>query len=114
MKNIKRDKLTYEQKKKALAILLLLRLKRNGTTIKGSACAEGRKQRVWTDKKDASSPIIAVEALFYTLIMDALEERDVATCDLPGFFLQTDMEGDILLQINGALALLLVKIDRKR
>ena len=41
-------------------------------------------------------------------------ERGVATCDLPGVFLQTDMEGDILLRIDGALALLLVKIDRKR
>ena len=46
--------------------------------------------------------------------MDALEEREVATCDLLEFFLKTDMEGDILLRIDGALALLLVKIDRKR
>ena len=36
------DKLTYEQKKKALPILLFLTLKRDGTTIKGRACADGR------------------------------------------------------------------------
>ena len=46
--------------------------------------------------------------------MNEIEGRDVvATCDLPGFFLQTDMEGDILLRIDGILAMLLVKIDRK-
>ena len=46
--------------------------------------------------------------------MNALEGRDIITCDLPGFFLQTNMEGDILLRTDGALVLLLVKIDKKR
>ena len=73
-----------------MTVLLFLTLKRDGTTIKGRARADGRKQRVWIDKQDAASPTIAVEALFYALIMDALEARDVAACDLPKFFLQTD------------------------
>ena len=81
--------------------------------IKRRACADRRKQCIWTGKQDAASPTIAVEALLFTLVMDALEERDVATCDLLGFSLQTDIEGDILLWIDGSLALLLVKIDRK-
>ena len=99
------NKLTYEQKKKALPVLLFLTLKRDGTMIKGRACAVGRPQRVWADKQDTASPTnIAVEALFYTRIMDALEERDVATCDVPGTFLQTSMEGVILLWISRALA----------
>ena len=67
------DKLAYKQKKKVLPILLFLILKRGGTMIKGRACADGRKQHIWTDKQDAASPTIAVEALFYTLIIDALE-----------------------------------------
>ena len=45
--------------------------------------------------------------------MDTLEGRDVASCDLLGYFFQTDMEGDALLQINGALTLLLIKLDYK-
>ena len=44
------DKLTHEQKKKALPILLFLTLNRDGTTIAGRACANGRKQPIWTDK----------------------------------------------------------------
>ena len=44
------DKITYKQKKKALPILLFLTLKRDGRTIKGRACADERKQCVWTDK----------------------------------------------------------------
>ena len=79
------DKLTYKHKKKALPLLLFLTLKRDSTTIKGRVCAEGKPRRVWTDKQDTASHTTAVEALFYTLIMDALEGSDVATCDLPGF-----------------------------
>ena len=59
-----------------MPILLFLTLKKEGTTIKGRACADGGKQPVWTDKQDAASPTIAVESLFYTLIMDAFEERE--------------------------------------
>ena len=81
--------------------------------VKGRACADGRPQCIWTDRHDAVSTTIAVEALLYTLIMDSLEKIDVATCDLPGYFLQINMEGAILLQIDGALASLLVKIDWK-
>ena len=65
-------------------------------------------------KEDTTSPTIAVEARFYTFVMDALEEHDVATCDLPGLFLQTEMEGKMIIRIDGALALLLVKINPER
>ena len=41
-----------------------------------------------------------------------MEGKDVTTCDLPGSFFQTNMEGHILL--DGALALLLLKFDYKR
>ena len=110
---INQEELTHEHKKNALPVLLFLTLKRDGTVIKGRACADGRPQHVWTDKQGSASPTIAVEALFCTIIMDATEGRDVTTFDLPGHFLQTDMEGGTLLQIEGALASLLVKLDQK-
>ena len=53
---------------------------------------------------------MVIEALLFMLIMDALEGRDVATCDLPGHFLHTDMVEEILLRLDGPLALLLMKI----
>ena len=45
--------------------------------------------------------------------MDTLQGRDVAMCDLPGYFLQTDTKGDIVLCIDRALTLLLVKLNQK-
>ena len=81
---IDQDSLTYEQKRKALPVLLFLALKPDSSTIKGWACADGHPQKFWIEKQDALSPTIAIEALFYTLIVDATEGRDVVTCDLPG------------------------------
>ena len=74
----------------------------------------GSPQHIWTDNQDSSSHTIAIGALIYTLIIDALGGRDLATYDLPYYFLQTDMEGKILLCIYGVLALLLVKVNSKR
>ena len=111
---VDQDSLTYEQKRKALPVLLFLTLKHDRSTIKGRACADRRPQRIWTEKQDSTYPTIDVEALFYTLIMDAMEGRDVAICDLPGNFLQTNTEEFLLLRVNGALALLLVELNQKR
>ena len=106
--------LTEQEKKEALPILLFLTMKRDGETVKGRACADGRKQRLWTKKEDVSSPTIAFEALLYTLMIDAMEGRDVATIDLPGHFLQTDMDEKLILKIQGALAMLLVEMNPSR
>lgn len=57
--------LTEQQKKNSLAYYIFLKRKRDGK-IKGRGCADGRKQRAWTDKIDYSSPTIASEALFLT------------------------------------------------
>jgi hypothetical protein len=107
------ESLTSQQRKWALLILLFMVMKRNGT-LKSRACADGRQQRVWTNKEDVSSPTPCIEALKYTLIINALEERDVATVDLPEQFLQTDMDEEIYLKINGPLAVLLVESDKGR
>ncbi len=45
--------------------------------------------------------------------IDALERRDVATADIPGAFMQTDMEGTVHMMLEGKMAELLVKIDPK-
>ena len=53
--------------------------------------------------------------VLFWYIMDAIERRGVATFDLPGYFLvQTDIEEYLLLQVDGALTLLLVKLHWKR
>ena len=102
--------LSEEDKRNALPILIFLSEKRDGT-IKTRACADGRKEKIWTRRIDASSPTLTVEALYHSLGIDAKEDRDVATCDLPGCFLQTPMEGRIILRIDGEGAKMLVELD---
>ena len=100
--------LTAQQKKWALPILLFMVMKRNGT-LKSRACADGRQQRLWTNKEQVSSPTLSIDSLKYTMIVDAQENRDVAVVDLPAQFLQTEMDEVIHLKVPGPLALLLVE-----
>ena len=53
---------------------MFLKEKRDGT-IKGRGCADGRKQREYTNKEDASSPTVAIESVFLTSVIDAHEAR---------------------------------------
>ena len=58
--------LSSEQKNKALGYLMFLKQKGCGC-IKGRGCADGRKQRVWTNKEDATSPTVSTEAVLLCL-----------------------------------------------
>ena len=52
------------------------------------------------------------EALFITLTIDAKEGREIATCDIPGAFIQIDMaEGSdkVHIKLDGAVVELLAK-----
>ena len=107
------DALTPRQKKMALPILMFMIMKRNGE-LKTRGCADGRPQRLWTDKATVSSPTPAIECIKYILAVIAFEKRDVASFDLPAQFLQTEMDELIHLRITGAVALLLVESDPER
>ena len=61
--------LSEQQKKEALPTLMFLTMKKDGETVKIRACADGRKQRLWTNKADVSLPIIAFKVLLYTLMV---------------------------------------------
>ena len=104
--------LSREQKKAALRYLMFLKMKRSGK-IKGRGCADGRKQRVYKTKEETSSPTISTEALFLTCMIDALEGRDVATLDIPGAFMQADMDELVHLRIEGKIARLLIRVDER-
>ena len=106
------ESLSATDKRNALPILMFMVLKRNGD-LKSRGCADGRPQRLWTDKHAVSSPTPAIEALKYILAIIAVEGRDVASFDLPGQFLQTEMDETLYLKIGGALSLLLVEYDDK-
>ena len=82
MKAKHKKDLTPEQRLDALAYLMFLKRKRSGK-VKGRGCADSRKQRAWTSKEEATSPTVAMEAVFLTAVIDALENRDVALVDGP-------------------------------
>ena len=44
------------------------------------------------NKEEAASPTVSTEAVFLTAIIDALEGRDTAIVNLPGAFMQANMD----------------------
>ncbi len=65
-------------------------------------------------KKETSSPTVATEALILTYVIDAIEGRDVATCDIPGAFMQSDMKGKVVMKLKGVMPDVILKIDPKQ
>jgi hypothetical protein len=108
----KANMLTREEKSKALNYLMFLKQKRCGR-IKGRGCADGRKQRIYKTKEETSAPTVAIESMFLTCTIDAKERRTVVTADIPGAFMQTDVDELIHVRLEGPLATLLAKVDPK-
>jgi hypothetical protein len=63
---------------------------------------------------DAASPTVATEAVFLTVVIDALEGREVAIMDIPCVFMQVDLEDEtIRVHLTGKMVDLLLEIDRE-
>ena len=93
---------------------MFLKEKRDGS-IKGRGCADRRPQREYITKEDSTSPTIAIEALMLSSIIDAPERRDVATCDIPGAFMQSKMEGKkVHVKLKGMMVDVMLKIDQSK
>ena len=74
-------------------------------------CANGSKQRQWMSKEKSSSPTADLKSVILTAIIDAHEERDVATTDVPNAFIQTDHKGLVVyMKIKGQLVDIICKI----
>jgi Reverse transcriptase (RNA-dependent DNA polymerase) len=102
--------LSTEDQQCALAYLMFLKQKRD-EQFKGRGCADGRKQRQVISKEDVRSPKVSIEGVIFSSTIDAHEERDVATVDLPGALLQAEMDDLVHMKIEGTMTELLVKID---
>ena len=83
--------LTTMQKREALGYLMFLKRKRSGK-IKARGFADGRPQRAYIPQEDARAPTVSTEAVFMTAVIDAMENRTVAIVDIPGAFMQADMD----------------------
>jgi hypothetical protein len=105
--------LTVEEKRKALRYLMYLK-KKICRRIKDRGCADGRKQRIYKTKEETSAPTVAIESLFLSSVIDAKEGRAVVTLDIPGAFMQADMDEVLYMKLEGPLVHLLTKVDPKR
>ena len=103
--------MTKEDKNKALNYLMFLKEKRCGK-IKGRGCADGRRQSLWYPREKKSAPTVMIESVFLTCAIDAKEQRDVATVDIPGAFLQAKSKDHLTIRLDCQLVEALVKIDK--
>jgi hypothetical protein len=104
--------LSKEDKKASLQYAIFLKKKHTGV-IKGRGCANGRKHRPYTAKEDTSLPTVAIEPVMLSCLINAKEYRYVAMVDIPGAFMQADMEDLVHMKLEGTMAVLLVKLDPK-
>jgi hypothetical protein len=102
------EELSTNQKKGALESLMFLKEKRDGTA-KGRTCADGRKQRETVEPGAATSPNVSLESVLITSTIEAYEGRDVAVVDIPGAYLRSYMDEEVIMLLRGRLAELMVK-----
>ena len=107
--------LTPEQRRKVMRSFIFLVQKRNGV-IKARKVTDGSIQRTWITKEEAGSPTAHTESLIITGVIDAKENRCVATVDLPNAFLTCENEKlkphheEDIMKVQGQLALMLCEI----
>jgi hypothetical protein len=106
------ERLSREQRMRALSSLLFLKEKRTGD-VKGRACINGAPQRAYISKEEAASPTVSVESTFITATIAAAEKRKVRCYDVPNAFVNMDIDEDVIMVLKGELAEMMVKIDRR-
>ena len=110
MDPVRKSMMTAEESQSALPYLMFLKQKRSGK-IKGRGCADGRRQRLYKSKEETSSPTVMTESVFITAAIDAMEGRHVVTVDVPGAFMQTDVDEKIHIRLEGPMVKLLCQVD---
>ena len=112
MTPVHKNCLTPEQQKEALAYLMFLKHKHCGK-IKGCGCADGRKQRAYIGKEESTAPTVSTEAVFLTAVIDALENRNVTVLDVPGAFMQAEIDELVHVSFTGEMVSMLLQIDHE-
>jgi hypothetical protein len=104
--------LTTQQKRSALRAVNLIKEKRCGK-LKGRTCADGSSQRDQYTKEQTASPTVSTDALMLTLMIDALEHRDVATADVVGAYLLADMDDFTVMKLTGDTVDIMCRVNPK-
>ncbi len=106
------NKLSDEEKLKALTLLIFLKEKRD-RNVKAWSCANGSVQREHVAKEEAAAPTVALESVFVTATIDAKEKQKNVTIDIPGAFLHANNKDYVVMKMNGSLVELMVKTELK-
>ena len=104
--------LTTKQKKGALSAINLIKLKRDNE-LKARTVANGKKHRHLYSKEQSTSPTISHDAMMVSLIIDAIEGRDVAIADIKGAYLLADMDEYVLLRMTGQSVDILCNVNKE-
>jgi hypothetical protein len=101
--------LSHDNKHNALASLMFLTEKQSGV-IKARGCADGSKQRDHITKEEATASNVTLDTIFLQATIFAHKKRKVASCDIPGAFLQANNLDYVLMRLDGILAELMVTV----
>jgi hypothetical protein len=102
--------LSCEEKIVSLRYLMFLKQKRC-RRIKGRECADGHKHRLYKTKAETSALTVAIKSMFLTSVVDAKEGRHVISLEIPGAFMQTDIDELIHVRLECAMVLLRAKVN---
>jgi hypothetical protein len=70
-------------------------------------------------REEMSSPTMSTESVLLTAVIEAQEGRDVATCEIPNAFIQTDVQTEdsdgnrTIMKIRGTLVGILREMDQE-
>jgi hypothetical protein len=104
-----------ERKKAQMALMFLM--EKRDKSVKGGMVYNGKPTREWLLCKDAASPNAALESIMITGVIEAKDQRDIMTCDIPNTFIQALLpkkdpgEGGVVMKITGVLVDMLVNIN---
>ena len=87
--------------------------KKSTGEVKACACANDSKQWEHIAKDKAMAPTVSSKSIFIHSTIFAHERRHVATCNIPGAFLQVDNPDFVLMQLDGILAELMAIVAPK-
>ncbi len=72
--------------------------------------ADGRKQKAYVEKMSVASPTVHLESLMANLVISGYE-RDVASIDIGGAFLLSDIAEFILMKLDGEVVDVMCKAN---
>ena len=64
---------------------------KRSSEAKGRTLYNGKGSREWISKEDTASPAVGLQRLIPTMVIDAHENRDIMTSDVPNALIQAEM-----------------------